>query len=99
MAATPVAAQANSLSAFSFQLNAMSAFACPPQAQDCVLPVPPAAPAPVPAPAPAAAPVAAPVVESGGGLGFLPVLLGAAALGGLIFFLEDNEDEDLPTSP
>ena len=51
-----------------------------------------------PAPPP---PAAAPPVyeeEGGGGIGWLPILLGLAALGAAIFFLVDNDDDN-PTSP
>ena len=60
------------------------------QAPGCVLPLVDALP-PVVESVPMAAPVA---VASGGGLGFLPLLLGLAAAAGAIAFLLSDNSED-----
>ena len=72
-----------------------AAAACQAGDAGCLLPVGRAAP-PAPPP-PAAAP---PIVEEegGGGIGWLPILLGLAALGAAIFFLVDDNNDN-PTSP
>jgi hypothetical protein len=67
-----------------------AAAACQAGDAGCLLPIGRAAP---PAPPP---PAAAPPVyeEEHHGIGWLPILLGLAALGAAIFFLVDNDDED-----
>jgi len=72
-----------------------AAAACQAGDAGCVLPVGRAAPAPPPPPQ------AAPPVyeeEGGGGIGWLPIVLGLAALGALIYFLV-IDDDDNPVSP
>lgn len=59
-----------------------------PPGAGCVLPVLDAVPPPI---------VEGPVVgvaPAGGGLGIVPILLGAAALAGLAYLLLDNDDDD-----
>ena len=65
------------------------------QAPGCVLPLVDALP-PVVEAVPMAAPVA---VASGGGLGFLPLLLGLAAAAGAIALLLSNSEDDKDISP
>ena len=65
------------------------------QAPGCVLPLVDALP-----PAVEAVPMAAPVaVASGGGLGFLPLLLGLAAAAGAIALLLSNSEDGKDISP
>lgn len=70
--------------------------ACQPGQAGCVLPVGEAAPL---SPTPTAPPPAAPVYEDEGGksIGWLPIVLGILALGGLALLLLDDDDE--PDSP
>lgn len=65
----------------------------------CVLPVVDAPP-PIASPGPPPAPVPPPMIDSGGGFGISPLLLGlgALALGGLIYLLV-KDDDDEPDSP
>lgn len=74
------------------------------QGARCVLPLQaPAVPPPPVASAPIAAPVEVLAVEpiAGRGIGLLPLLLGAAALAGLLYLLlgSGNDDDERPTSP
>lgn len=68
-----------------------SAAACQAGAAGCVLPV--GAPAPVADVPPAI------IDEGGGGIGLLPILIGLAALAGLLWLLLDDDDEEEPISP
>ena len=75
------------------------AFACQAGEAGCVLPVGRTAPPPPP---PAPAPVVTPTVyeEGGGGIPWLPILLGLAALAAIIYVLtKDNNDDEAPISP
>ncbi|HET9426895.1 MAG TPA: hypothetical protein VFO69_00905 [Allosphingosinicella sp.] len=79
-----------------------AAAACQAGQAGCVLPVG-TTPAPLPpvTSTPTSTPVYADVDDGGGGIGWLPILLGAAALAALYFlFLDDDGDEDdVPVSP
>jgi hypothetical protein len=68
-----------------------SAAACQADNGGCVLPVAAPAPAPV-AEAPA-------IIEEGGGIGLLPILIGLAALAALLWFLLDDDEEEPTPSP
>jgi len=72
------------------------------QGSRCVLPLQSNAPPPMveTAPAPELAPVEEVVVRRGGGISLPLLLLGALALGGLLYLLlNDNDDEESPASP
>ena len=111
MAAAPIAANANPYANVFMDLKAAGASSvsawqkCAKGSNGCVLPLPgpkpvakPQAPTPQP-PAPTVEPVStAEVVEEEGGFGFLPLLLGAAAiLGGIL--IASGGDDDEPVSP
>ncbi|HEV2865353.1 MAG TPA: hypothetical protein VGX37_02470 [Allosphingosinicella sp.] len=52
-----------------------------------------------PAPPPAAQPAPPIDYDEGGGIGLLPILIGLAALAGLLWLLLHNDDEDEVVSP
>jgi hypothetical protein len=68
-----------------------SAAACQADNGGCVLPI--AAPAPV------VADVPPPIVDEGGGIGLLPILIGLAALAALLWLLLDDDEEEGTPSP
>ena len=71
--------------------GAASVSAAQAPAAGCVLPV---VDAPPPSPAPATTPSFTPAVESRGGIGLVPILIGAAVLAGLAALLLLNGDGD-----
>ena len=69
-----------------------AAAACQPGTAGCVLPV--GSQPQAPTPPPARTPVVVDVDEGGGGIGWLPILLGVAALAALYFLVIDDDDGD-----
>ena len=75
-----------------FGVAAPANAACQAAQPGCVLPVGVAPPVVADAP-----PV---FVEEGGGIGWLPILIGLAALAGLLWLLlDDDDDDEVPVTP
>jgi len=66
--------------------------ACSAADPGCVLPI-------GQAPPPVTQPPPAPIVDEDGGIGWLPILIGLAALAALLFLLLDGDGEEAPISP
>jgi hypothetical protein len=71
-----------------------AAAACQAGDAGCVLPVGGTPPAPAPTVVDRT-PVIVDVDEGGGGIGWLPILLGLAALAALYFFVIDDDEEEI----